>query len=297
MEYKIIKLTSELSDDYVNQLRERNIQPSETDYDIVVNEPCTVLKPDGSVLLKYLPETLPLEYVEPSWEDFHDVLTPSKNSLRPAIYFSANQGAEGVLGFMDPVYPLPFCRATRLTREHLESFKQSLPMIRAAGQLMATHMPERYDAQMAACEGTHPDYIIPSTPFTTLTLNRDVTATYHTDKGDLKAGIGVIATTWAAKVDGAWKVVSENSAPGGYLVYPKYRVAVNVQTQGLLLCDVHEVHGVTPITGPAGSWARLSYVLYYREHMHKCNSLKEETQRLNNSGVAKGMRDEDIAAL
>ena len=39
------------------------------------------------------------------------------------------------------------------------------------------------------------------------------------------------------------------AAVGGCLVFPKYRIAVDIRSQDVLLCDVHEYHGNSPITG------------------------------------------------
>jgi hypothetical protein len=292
MTHATISLTVEHPDDYVDQLIQRNIQPTSDDFDpsLVITDYCTVLKPDGTVLLKLLPAALPLPYVVAAFEAFHDRLNPTRHSFRAAISNSANTGSEGVLGFMDPVYPFNYCRSTALTNDHLAEFQDSLPMIRSAGDLFAEHMPERYAAQLAVCSATKQDYVIPSTPFTTVTINRDVTAVYHKDSGDLKAGFGVIATTWASKVDDRWRVVAEPSADGGYLVFPKYRLAVKVRTQDLLLCDVHECHGVTKITGIPGEWARLSFVFYCRERIVACDSPENEINRTSIADTRKYLK-------
>jgi hypothetical protein len=157
-------------------------------------------------------------------------------------------------------------------------------MIRSAGDLFAEHMPEHYAAQLAPCTEAKQDYVIPSTPFMTVTINRD----------DLKAGFGVIAATWAAKVADQWKVVPENPADGGYLVFPKYRVAVKVRTQDLLLCDVHECHGVTQITGIPGEWARLSFVFYCRERIIACHSPDNEIKRTSITDTRKYLKPQEV---
>jgi hypothetical protein len=195
---------------------------------------------------------------------------------------------------MDGVYPFNYCRSTALTNNHLVEFQDSLPMIRSARDLFAEHMPEHYAAQLAACTEAKQDYVIPSTPFTTVTINRDVTAVYHKDSGDLKAGFGVIAATWAAKVAAQWKGVPENPADGDYLVFPKYRVAVKVRTQYLLLCDVHECHGVTQITGIPGEWARLSFVFYCRERIVACDSPDNEIERTSITDTCKYLKPQEV---
>jgi hypothetical protein len=111
----------------------------------------------------------------------------------------------------------------------------------------------------------------------------------------LKAGFGVISATWAAKTDDGWKVVTENSAEGGYLVFPKYRVAVKLRSQDLILCDVHECHGVTAITGVPGHWARLSFVFYVRERMNECENAKAEILRTSIADTLNYLKPREVA--
>lgn len=290
MKHKIIRLTAAQSDEYIDNLAAKNIQLTDGDYDpeLLITEYCTVLKPNGDPLLKFIPRSVSLDYATIAFNEFEGVdLDDSKSSARPAVANSANPGSEGVLGFMDPVHRFNFCRSTALTYERLKEFQASLPFIRSTAELIKQHMPERYAIQLAACVACHPDYIIPGTPYSTLTLNRDTAVTCHTDRGDYKPGIGVLAATWAARERSKWKVVTENPCKGGVLVFPKYRVAVSLRTQDLLLCDVHEAHGVTFIEGTPGTWARLSFVFYLREKMYKCAGLAEEIARVSEKDTHK----------
>jgi len=294
---KTIQLAHTQDEGYIEQLVERCIQPDQEDYDLLVEDTATVLRPNGEVLFKLLRTAIPLEYVEAAWEAFHDKLDPKTQSYRKAIANSANEGSEGVLGYMDRVHRLNYCRTTALAKDHLEEYKAAIPMIRAVGDIFAKHMPERYAAQHEFCQTVRPEYLIPETPFSTVTLNRDVSAVYHTDKGDLKAGFGIIAATWARKIEGGWEVVTENSAEGGLLVFPKCRVAVKIRTGDVLLCDVHEVHGVTQIVGEPGSWARLSSVYYCREHMNVCGAPSDEIERVSVADTEKyfGMTTDSVS--
>ena len=66
---------------------------------------------------------------------------------------------------------------------------------------------------------------------------------------------------------------------GGYLVFPEYRVAVNVRPGDLLLVNNHEIiHGNTPIeTYDDGE--RISLVCYLREGMLELGSKQYEDAR------------------
>jgi hypothetical protein len=78
---------------------------------------------------------------------------------------------------------------------------------------------------------------------------------------------------------GVLTVLHAGTYTGGHLVFPKYRVAVDLRTGGVLLADVHEAHGNTPLIGTPGSFVRLSLVCYYRAGMRACGSASEENAR------------------
>jgi len=76
---------------------------------------------------------------------------------------------------------------------------------------------------------------------------------------------------------------------GCHLVFPRYRVAVNYQEGDVLLANVHEVHGNTPLLNPDGSVPilgrepeRLVCVFYYQEKMEQCElTIEKEHQFIN----------------
>jgi len=113
------------------------------------------------------------------------------------------------------------------------------------------------------------------TAFTTVTCNRNWRTAAHKDKGDFKNGLGVMA--------------SLGQFDGCDLVFPRYKAAVRYREGDILLADVHEVHGNTPLLNPDGSIPtldnepeRLVTVLYYQENMHRClGSLEEEQESVN----------------
>lgn len=281
MKLKKIHLKVAHTEQDIEPLVKNNVQPTDKDFDILVTEYCTVYKPNGEILLKLVPGAIAHDYCVTAFDAFEGRLSDIKNSNRAAMVASQNKGSEGVIGSMDPLHRFNYCRQTALTINNLNGYKASLPFIRSAATLMKAHMPERYEAQLQACKAGQADYIIPSTPFSTVTINRDVTAAYHTDQGDYRPGIGIIAATWAEKTGEGWEITTENPAAGGLLVFPRYRVAVRIQTQDVVLCDVHEVHGVTPIVGVVGQWARMSFVFYLREKIVNCPSMTAEIARIN----------------
>jgi hypothetical protein len=156
---------------------------------------------------------------------------------------------------------------TAFTRDNLGRWGEMLPLVRAADAVFRTACPGRYAAQMAAVRRTPPDFVIPGTAFTTVTVNRNLRTRCHKDSGDLAAGFGVIS------------VLRAGEYAGGHLVFPKYRVAVDLRSRDVLLADVHECHGNTAIVGEPGTYERVSTVYYFRERMTECGSAEEEQER------------------
>jgi hypothetical protein len=147
---------------------------------------------------------------------------------------------------------------TEYTAKDVQGWFGVLPFIRAVDDVFQRELPDRYEAQMRAVQETPSEYIIPGTVFTTVTVNRNWRTAVHKDKGDLKDGFGVMS------------VLDAGEYQGGYLCFPKWRVAVDMRSQDVLLADVHEYHGNTPISGEEGEYERLATVLYYRTNMRRC---------------------------
>ena len=68
---------------------------------------------------------------------------------------------------------------------------------------------------------------------------------------------------------------------GGFLCFPKFRVAVDMANGCLCLADVHEWHGNTTIRRKVG-YERITLVFYYRENMVKCLEPREEEKWIKN---------------
>lgn len=172
-----------------------------------------------------------------------------------------------IMGFFDRYPRMPFCRRTAFNENYPDEFKQCLPALQDASNLFARHAPEAYARQRAMVEQTHPDFVIPGTVFTTVTLNRNFRTAGHRDAGDLPDGFGVMTYYRAGKFT------------GGRLVFPEYRAAVEMDTFDVILFDPHEVHGNTPIVpGRAGEYERVTCVQYYRKNMFFCGSAAHELE-------------------
>lgn len=216
---------------------------------LIAGESTNVYKPDGSPLLLFRPNALPVE-----------VCLQAQPALRKAgRYNGAHRGyASNVTGY----YDAPSCRKTHFTGFHSAAWLQCQPFISACNSVFQRNLRGRYSVQRKLAIRTARDWVIGKTAFTTMTVNlwnenSDARTPVHTESGDLQEGFGVIS------------VISSGTYTGGYLIFPAYQVAVDMRTTDVLLCDVHEHHANAPIVGEPG-WERIACVLYYRTEMQKC---------------------------
>lgn len=171
-----------------------------------------------------------------------------------------------IAGYFERTTRYPYCRQTAFTGTDKAGWAIAVSYIRAVDAIFRETLPDRYAAQQAMVEKTHPDFVIKGTVFTTITVNRNWQTALHKDAGDLPEGFGVMS------------VLQQSRYEGGYLVFPQYRVAVDMRHGDVLLADVHSWHGNVPIIG-LPDYERISVVFYYRRKMIQCGSAEEELAR------------------
>ena len=303
-----IDLTTALPDPEVDKLAGTRLNCRA--FDQLVDDDTEVFKPDGSLLLVYRRNVIPKPLCKAAHQALRRAARTSQNrgqaagrilvtdqftadtrpiGLRVGVVrtrplkrdgtlsntsYAKKEVESGIIGAFERTSRHPYCRLTAFNLEEPKRFNRALPFIRAVDQVFAREVPERYAAQRAIVEQTHPDFLIHGTAFTTVTVNRNWQTAVHKDAGDYRPGFGVMAALRAGHFKGC------------YLVFPKYRVAVDMQTGGLLMADVHEWHGNTPIVGKPGEFERVSCVFYYRQKMNRCGSNEEELQRAKNQRAA-----------
>lgn len=181
----------------------------------------------------------------------------------------ANGVFSGIAGWFDRYPRIPYGRATSYTKNHPDKFEMSYPFLQTLAKGFKDLLPWRYGNQMEAASKIDPSYLVPETPFTTITVNKTFRTAAHRDAGDLDAGLSNLL------------VLSNNgNYSGGYLIAPEYRVAVNVRPGDLLLINNHEViHGNTPIVTHDDVAERISLVCYFREKMLELGSKEYEDCR------------------
>ncbi len=246
----------------------------------------TVYKPNGELLCQVIPRAVS--------EDSKDRAMPFLD--RAAKQVSKNRGtflgaqsmyvkADGSLsnttqtppirtsvhGFFDRVPRFPFCRQTAMVSRETTAWEEVHPMLRDVAVRFEEGARKRYVAQLEAAKATHPAYVIPGTPFTTLTVNGSVSGAYHRDAGDYKPGFGCMA------------VFRKGEYGGCLLGFPAFGVAADLDDRSVILFDPHEIHGNTPFEGPGEpheDFERVSVVCYFRAKMLDCLSPSDELERV-----------------
>ena len=176
----------------------------------------------------------------------------------------------GIAGWFDRYPRIPYGRATSYTRDNFDKFQMSYPFLQNLAKGFKDLLPWRFNNQMEAASKLDPRFLVPGTPFTTITVNKTFRTAAHYDAGDLNEGLSNLLT-----------LSNDGRYTGGYLIAPEYRVAVNVRPGDLLLINNHEVmHGNTEIKCEEGS-ERVSLVCYFREKMLELGSFEYEETRYN----------------
>lgn len=199
------------------------------------------------------------EWLEKTRKLSHDEMRKESAAISKFISDTtyANAVASGVAGWYDRYPRIPYLRATSYTEEHPELFAKAYPFLQSLNRGFKTMMPIRWNAQREAADKIDQSYLVPETPFTTITVNKTFRTAAHYDAGDLTTGLSNLLV-----------LSNTGNYSGGYLIAPAYRAAFNVRPGDLLLINNHEVmHGNTPIVCDSPEDERISVVCYFREGM------------------------------
>lgn len=275
---------------------------------ITVTGPARILKPNGDLLAVYVPGAIPHALREDSYATLHELRKIQTNN-RGLASGMQRFGAEGhrtgtapissaIVGAFDPVGPYQYCRLTAFTGRETDKFAGLFPLFHNISAHMAEHVEARYKRQMVEAMKTKPDWVVPGTPYTTITVNNTYPTGVHVDKGDLGEGFSCLAA------------IRRGNYRGGVLTFPKFRVGVDMRDGDVLLMDAHEAHGNTALycndCGPAGQplrgmcethgSERISIVCYFRTKMKDCGTLDEEAAKRVASAETR-LSDEDEARM
>lgn len=258
------------------------------DYDVLYDENVEVYKPDGEPLLVLLKGVLDPQKIALAWKALKKFSTPNGNRGDAAgIKREKKKKADGtisntsevpaswkvdsgVYGYLERVIRIPYCRPCHWNRAHPDRYEMVLPLTQQVSSLFEKHVPKRYAAQKSYCDRTLPEYIIPGTVYTTVTVNKNFRTACHLDAGDLHEGFSGMA------------ILKDGDVRGGNLVLPNWRAGVKLDHGDVIFFDAHEYHGNTQIVPVSKGAQRCSLVHYYREKMLGCKSMNEEIEIAKN---------------
>lgn len=169
----------------------------------------------------------------------------AKQSNRAAV--RGEQGNEAAWGYMEASKFRAEAEMTALTAQHIEKFINALPFFEAVTDQFRVYWPEAYSFQQRLAQQV-PDFVIPRTPFSTLTINSgNVITRVHTDNGNAEGTISCLSQL--------------GNFRGGHICLPRYGVLVETNPGDLFLADIRdEPHGnLGPIEGE-----RIACVFYLR---------------------------------
>jgi hypothetical protein len=247
---------------------------TEGDYNIRLTGPTKVYMPDGKPLIIYLPGILTGQAHAEAYDVLHTIQGNNnrKNAGGAGVFTTNNrsrpaQVSSSIIGSIDPIAAVPFCRTTAWTGHNTAAFQSLFPLFETIDATFAEYVPDRYSAQKARANSTHPDWLVGNTVYTTMTVNNTFPTGVHTDKGDLDAGFSCLAV---------WR---RGDYSGGHLTFPEWRVSVDLQDGDLILMDAHQWHGNTALNLRSKDAERISLVLYYRTKMMGCDTVEEEADK------------------
>lgn len=259
---------------------------TEDDVNLLLTGPARILLPSGRPLCVYLPGAM-RRPLTPVWETLRAVKMTTDNRGLASGTQRVNAGGNrtrtmpvfsGIMGAMDAGPGRGYCRLTNYTREHVETWVEMMPFLQAIAHEFHRHVPDRFKNQYRFAQETEPEWVVPGTPFTTITINNSYSTGVHTDKGDLDEGFSCLVVGRTGEYRGGW------------LCFPEYRVGVDMQHGDLLLMDAHQWHGNTrmicrcgePLSrAPCARCAseRVSVVCYFRTKMTRCGTTDQENQK------------------
>jgi hypothetical protein len=172
-----------------------------------------------------------------------------------------------VYGYFERSARFPYCRQTSLGSDSVDPWGPLAGLLKEVTQAFASAVPERYAVQMGQVALTPPQYVIPGTPWTTISVNRNWRTYLHKDAGDLHEGFSCVVG------------LRTGAYTGGVLVHPKHRVGADLGNGDVLLMDAHEWHANTEIVAADDDWERITVVLYFRTKMVECGTPAEELER------------------
>ena len=151
---------------------------------------------------------------------------------------------------------------TGFTKKFPEEWERSVPFFNAIGEQFEKAMPDVAGIHRHVMEGWE-DYLIGTTPLSTVAINVNYESAYHVDRGDLPDGFSTLT------------VVELGDYDGGVYMVPEYSIGIDVREGDLVLSQSHKYwHGNTRIVPKSDGAKRISFVTYLKAGIPKANVRK-----------------------
>ena len=174
-----------------------------------------------------------------------------------------------IIGFYDRYPRINYCRKTSWVLNNPKLWEKVKGYTYHLNDLYKVNCPNEYKQHTSITNKTSPDFLIPGTGFTTITLNRNFRTHYHRDAGNLQEGFA------------AMSYIKRGKFKGGELVFPNYRVGVKLKNYDIIVFKNTEIHGNTEIikSNKDADYERITSVFFYRKNMIYCGTAEEELER------------------
>lgn len=258
------------------------------DYDLTIsqrthNEPVHLISEEGDHVCTFVPKALSLSFVAKAHEALIDAASWSSNRAEAGGSKSGKRIREdgsvsksvvsepvrsSIIGYFDRNTRFNYCRECAWNNKNPDKWQAALPIIQQVSNNFEVHAKEKFFYQKQIADKVHPDFLIPGTVFTTITVNKNFRTACHRDGENLNNSFS------------CFNVMSQGQYIGGGLVFPRYRVAIFMNNDDVLYFCPQEPHGNTEIK-PMNKvkFERISLVYYLREPMLNCGSMEEEMKR------------------
>ena len=144
---------------------------------------------------------------------------------------------------------------TGFTKQFPDRWTNVVPFFNEIGEVFEREMPEKAALHREYFRGWE-DYLIGTSPLSTVAININYESAYHIDRGDFPDGFSTLCVAEIGDYD------------GGLYVLPAYRIAIDVRDGDLLMSQSHRhFHGNTPIQPRSEGAKRMSLVTYLKANI------------------------------
>lgn len=181
----------------------------------------------------------------------------------------ANPVNSGIAGWYDRYPRIPYGRATSYTEKHKDKFEKSYPYLQHLSNAFEELLPWRYGNQLDAASKIDSRFLVPETPFSTITVNRNFRTAAHYDPANMDNGFANICVF---SNDGKYE--------GAYLVFPEIGYAVDIRPGDLLFVNNQAgLHGNTELILKEETTERISIIAFFHEGMLTLGTMEYENAR------------------